>query len=634
MLHHHSLLLACFCSLLSLNEVHATASDTSHPILARIIDSLEAIPPGKYLEKSKPFLDEALPYLEDSTTSAYYRGMILLSYAERLYYEIHFSNAADTTELAIEAFKATGDDVLLGRAYAFKGLIFLREQKPVESLPILLHAKELLEANKDQASSYLRICYNNLGINYVYLGKTWEGLHYYQLTADLSLDKEDFWVAGATYLNMANQYQQLNLVEEALRYYKLSDSLINKSEVKSLWKVPMNISRNYLKLNSLDSALVYLRKAEFQLNDGKEVPIEDYGMAHSKILMILSQIKRGEHEIAEAVDAALLGKEIIDRGYTSNQDRIEHYLWSGDVLLVAGRTDEALEILNHTHKWAVEYQNPFWEYKTLLLKAKTYRSLGDMRSALQALQDGAEKKNVYVSQGNNAVFKLKASELENIRKLEEENRQRQLEILRHNQNNNKLLALGLLIGLLFISMLIFFRNKKSRIQRKIFRTGEKIKSTELQLIELEKQKIQERLLKNEADINDFARQLIERNELFQSIQLEIEDLLNSGKPTLSKLTELVTQFEKEKVKQNDWNEFVKRFDSVHQDFVIKINNQFPALSLKDTLLCRLLRLELSSKEIAPLLQMNHASVNTARYRLRKKMNLSEEQDLANYLRSI
>src|SRR5690606_32759549 len=84
-------------------------------------------------------------------------------------------------------------------------------------------------------------------------------------------------------------------------------------------------------------------------------------------------------------------------------------------------------------------------------------------------------------------------------------------------------------------------------------------------------------------------------------------------------------------KRNDWEEFSLHFDDVHRNFLSEMKSRFPALSTTDLKLCAYLRLNLSSKEIAHLMNITLKGVEVGRYRLRKKLHLPREMNLFDYL---
>jgi DNA-binding CsgD family transcriptional regulator len=99
------------------------------------------------------------------------------------------------------------------------------------------------------------------------------------------------------------------------------------------------------------------------------------------------------------------------------------------------------------------------------------------------------------------------------------------------------------------------------------------------------------------------------------------------------LKKLLRMLEPEKVKK-DWEQFALHFNEVHDDFLVAIQREFPNLTSNEIKLCAYLRLNLSSKEIAHIMNITVKSVELSRYRLRKKLQLPPEANLFNFLLKI
>ncbi|MEN8805202.1 MAG: triple tyrosine motif-containing protein [Wenyingzhuangia sp.] len=160
------------------------------------------------------------------------------------------------------------------------------------------------------------------------------------------------------------------------------------------------------------------------------------------------------------------------------------------------------------------------------------------------------------------------------------------------------------------------------------------KQKEFDLDNLEKEQ-ELTLLKNErleADIKLKSKELasstmsiIKKNELLNTIKTE---LLKGEKNDVSNVINIV---EKNLNNNNDWKLFEEAFNNADKDFIKKAKSLHPLLTSNDLRLCAYLRLNLSSKEIAPLLNISAKSVEVKRYRLRKKMGLSSETNLVDYI---
>lgn len=160
------------------------------------------------------------------------------------------------------------------------------------------------------------------------------------------------------------------------------------------------------------------------------------------------------------------------------------------------------------------------------------------------------------------------------------------------------------------------------------------KNKELELKELANQQ-QSMRFKNESltkDIESKNRELaistmslIKKNEFLNSIKKE---LINRDDNNINPVIKII---DKNLNNTDDWKLFQEAFNNADKDFLKKIKSIHPLLTPNDLRLCAYLRLNLSSKEIAPLLNISTRSVEVKRYRLRKKMDLPHESSLTNYI---
>ena len=125
--------------------------------------------------------------------------------------------------------------------------------------------------------------------------------------------------------------------------------------------------------------------------------------------------------------------------------------------------------------------------------------------------------------------------------------------------------------------------------------------------------------------------LIKKNELLTLIKDDLNKTSDEGNRSLKSVISTITKNINE---EDSWNVFKEAFDTADKDFLKKIKQAHTSLTPNDLRLCAYLRLNLSSKEIAPLLNISVRSVEIKRYRLRKKMDLSHEKGLVEYILSV
>ena len=119
--------------------------------------------------------------------------------------------------------------------------------------------------------------------------------------------------------------------------------------------------------------------------------------------------------------------------------------------------------------------------------------------------------------------------------------------------------------------------------------------------------------------------IIKKNRVLNKIKKELKKNRHPGNNTALELIDSNLNDTK------DWSFFEQAFNNADKDFLEKIKKSHPDLTPNDLRFCAYLRLNLSSKEIAPLLNISTKSVETKRYRLRKKLGLEHNSGLVNYI---
>ena len=161
------------------------------------------------------------------------------------------------------------------------------------------------------------------------------------------------------------------------------------------------------------------------------------------------------------------------------------------------------------------------------------------------------------------------------------------------------------------------------------------KEAELKELESSKEIIKLNNDKLRSDIDSKNRELatstmniIKKNEFLSTVKTE---LAKQGNANVAKVIKII---DKNLNNTDDWKMFQEAFNNADKDFLKKVKEKHATLTPNDLRLCAYLRLNLSSKEIAPLLNISPRSVEVKRYRLRKKMELPHDANLTNYILEI
>ncbi len=154
---------------------------------------------------------------------------------------------------------------------------------------------------------------------------------------------------------------------------------------------------------------------------------------------------------------------------------------------------------------------------------------------------------------------------------------------------------------------------------------------EQQLMKLRNEQLSQDMDAKNRELAVSTMSLIKKNELLTLIK---DDLNKTPEDSNKSIKSVITTINKNISEEDTWNVFKEAFDNADKDFLKKVKGAHASLTPNDLRLCAYLRLNLSSKEIAPLLNISVRSVEIKRYRLRKKMDLTHEQGLVEYILSI
>lgn len=148
-------------------------------------------------------------------------------------------------------------------------------------------------------------------------------------------------------------------------------------------------------------------------------------------------------------------------------------------------------------------------------------------------------------------------------------------------------------------------------------------------------------LKNEklvADLNYKSKELasatmmlINHSEFLKSLRADIQAYILAAKINRTEGNKLLKMIQKNLSEEDEWAVFQENFDLIHENFFRKLKKRYPSLTPGDLKLCTLLRLNYSSKDIAKLLNISIRGVEAARYRLRKKLQLDESENLVYFM---
>lgn len=194
----------------------------------------------------------------------------------------------------------------------------------------------------------------------------------------------------------------------------------------------------------------------------------------------------------------------------------------------------------------------------------------------------------------------------------------------------------LILALLFyFSIRTYIRmavNKRNRI----FELKEKERISQLNhqekvIAEMKNEKLEDDLTHKSKELANASMLIINHEELLNKLKTEIQEQVRKGQLNRFHGTSLVNMINSNLSGEDEWLIFQDNFDLIHENFFRKLSEQYTELTPSDLRLCALLRLNYSSKEIAKMLNLTLRGVESARYRLRKKLQLDESENLTSFI---
>lgn len=161
-----------------------------------------------------------------------------------------------------------------------------------------------------------------------------------------------------------------------------------------------------------------------------------------------------------------------------------------------------------------------------------------------------------------------------------------------------------------------------------------------QLAEMRNEQLNVELQHKQSQLTDSTMNLMRKNDMLQQIDENMAGLSESVRrgDVKTKLTKQIQEIRKSiqsNINEDDnWEKFEENFNMVYDDFMKRLTTCFPDLKQNDRKLCAYLRMGLSSKEMSTLLNVPVRSIETARYRLRKKLNMGSGDNLMEFIQGI
>ncbi len=434
-----------------------------------------------------------------------------------------------------------------------------------------------------------------------------------------------------TRLNIGMVYSDLKDYEKALSYYEQAINEFTGLELKG------RIATTFTKMGTI---LIELHKNEDALQylmDALQMHIDNdfiYGVAEvhnrlGKLYFNKGEIEQAYYHIKKSM---ALGDQLSDTyGLTDN------LIVYGKILHASNKIEEATVEISKALQLAKD--NNLIQFELL-----AYEVLKELKKEQNKPEEAFTFYDKYIVLKDSLFNSEKSKEIAYLEfKNEIERQNKALLALKEKEKKDNLIKLILIISVISLSIAgyviyVISKQRSKKSKELSIKTQEHMESlnaltqNKLENSELKRQELRRQLDFKNKELTSYALNFIKKNEVVQQLQQTINKVKKSTTIEKGKLvTDLNKIIRKNLSIDKDWEDFSRFFDDVHKGFYSTLKSKHEGLTTNDLKICSLIRLNLNIKETASILAISPESVKTARYRLRKKLELSPEQEIFTYL---
>ncbi len=491
-----------------------------------------------------------------------------------------------------------------------------------EMLATVNHGMSILDYNEgdyDQALARLEqnlelylsepVDSSDLAITYDLRG----AIHYYMGNYTIALQET---LKGVEILNeldeplrLADALGHLGNIEFALENFE--ESLVYNRQSLEIYRAHNDISYEAQALNDIGNTLFYLEDYDRAVEylQASSALCDSVGALdlHATVLSNLGKAYGEKAQYTRALEYIRSGLELLEQTENPSK-RAEAYLYMGRIYAKMQQPERALGYFDSVVRISDDIQAIETLRQGYFERASAYASLQDYRLAYRDHQlfktasdtifnrDNSrqieEMRTIYDTEKKEQQIALQSSE---IALLEQRARVSNLQRL--------LLGGGLLLAL------IGFYGLRQKYKRN----------------RLEKEKVDAELAFKKKELTTHALHLAKKNEVLEGLKERAKEL--QAKAGDSGYRELIRTISFDQQDDRNWENFTQYFESVHKDFSKTVRTRYPEVTKNELRLMALLKMNMSSKEIATILNISSDGVKKARQRLRKKMSLSPGDSL-------
>lgn len=312
----------------------------------------------------------------------------------------------------------------------------------------------------------------------------------------------------------------------------------------------------------------------------------------------------------------------------------------GDVYRKTGHYREGLAYTRQALQLALQTQSQYQLASAYRDMARGFELLQQFDSAYQYNEQSRSLVEKIYAAANNQQIAF----LETVYEVEKKNNELVRLTSQKRINIIVTIAIALVVALLIVLGIVVISRQRLRIRNEkalneqnkdIYEKGKDLMQAEIRNKQLEEEKLKTELEVRSKALSAHTLHLIQKNQLLEELRSKLHEIAEDDKRDQKKqVRQLVQKISLNFSQDNYWDDFRAIFDQVHQTFFTNLKQHAESLTPAELRLVALLRMNLSSGDMATLLGISQDSLRVARYRLRKKLNLAEGESLTAFIQGL
>jgi tetratricopeptide (TPR) repeat protein len=559
--------------------------------------------------------------------------------AEACFYKNDYKKAVGFYMQSAEASYQINNDSSGFMAERLTDAAYCYQELGISEKALTLNKASLNIQKKLQNSVEISNNLNNIGTNYFYLSQFDKAIEYFGQTLHLDRKSGDSTAIATSLNNLGMVYSRWGKHRQAIGFY---EDALSYTSIESRKAIRLsNTGMAWYHLKEFDKALEYLYKA-LKIDQKYDQKIK-VGIRKNEISAVLAAKGKYAEAIGLNEEALIIFKET---GITESQ--IIALTDMGNIYRQLGQMNKAE--LCFLESSAIANEN-----RSLYNLARNYKCLYELAEENNDYKKAFDYFKKYAAMNDSIFSTEKHKQLANFEILyETEKKEKEnhlllldIELKQRKQRLGIAVIIGLALVLLLTYSLLRVKSKNLKQNQLLLKqrhdlTRLQIKSKEAenkmledrifaeqQINRLEREKHQAEIDLKNSELASSTLSLVNKNEILGEIREKLK-----GNRQQDGILEVIQFINSNTDTDQDWHKFRLTFEEVHPGFFDRLQLNHPQLTDHDIRLSSYLRINLSSREIAGLMNVSLDATNKGRQRLRKKLELEPEADLNEFLRSL